>query len=85
MFDYDLHTAESVGAISRRRVDVVADGVAHALLSWWEADMLGDAYLYLGMIQEKQGKKAEAKKSYEQGQKISPASKQLAEALKRVS
>lgn len=43
------------------------------------------AWYYLGMIQEKQGKKAEAKQSYTNAQKLAPESKDVKEALKRVS
>ena len=41
-------------------------------------------WYYLGTIQEKQGKKAEAKASYLNAKKLAPASKEIAEALKRV-
>ena len=46
---------------------------------------LGDAHYSLGMIYEKQGRKAEAKASYQTAQKFFPKSKPIAEALKRVS
>jgi len=46
---------------------------------------LASAWYYLGMIQEKQGKKADAKQSYLNAQKLAPSSKQIVEALKRVS
>jgi tetratricopeptide (TPR) repeat protein len=42
-------------------------------------------WYYLGMIQEKQGKKAEAKTSYTNAKKLAPEAKHIAEALKRVS
>jgi Tfp pilus assembly protein PilF len=42
-------------------------------------------WYYLGMIQEKQGKKAEAKASFLNAKKLAPQSKEIAEALKRVS
>jgi len=45
----------------------------------------GSAWYWLGMIQEKQGKKAEAKQSYANALKLVPASKEVTEALKRVS
>ena len=43
------------------------------------------AWYYIGMIQEKQGKKADAKQSYLNAQKLAPTSKDITEALKRVS
>jgi tetratricopeptide (TPR) repeat protein len=43
------------------------------------------AWYYLGMIQEKQGKKAEAKASYANALKLVPNDKGITEALKRVS
>ncbi|HVE72890.1 MAG TPA: tetratricopeptide repeat protein [Thermoanaerobaculia bacterium] len=43
------------------------------------------AWSALGLIQEKQGKKAEAKASYTNALKIVPGDKGLIEALKRVS
>jgi tetratricopeptide (TPR) repeat protein len=43
------------------------------------------AWYWLGMIQEKQGKSAEARQSYTNALKLSPESKDYAEALKRVS
>lgn len=43
------------------------------------------AWLALGLIQEKQGKKTDAKASYGKGLKLSPEDKDLNEALKRVS
>jgi tetratricopeptide (TPR) repeat protein len=46
---------------------------------------LASAHYYLGMIYEKQGKKAEAKQSYAAALKMNPASKTFNEALKRVS
>ena len=46
---------------------------------------LASAWYWLGMIQEKQGKKAEARQSYLNAQKLAPELKDLSEALKRVS
>lgn len=46
---------------------------------------LASAWYYLGMVQEKQGKKADAKQSYQNGLKLAPTSKDINEALKRVS
>ncbi len=43
------------------------------------------AWYTLGMLQEKQGKKAEAKASFANGLKAAPGDKTLTEALKRVS
>ena len=43
------------------------------------------AWFWLGMIQEKQGRKAEARESYLNAQKLLPEMKELPEALKRVS
>ena len=43
------------------------------------------AYYYLGSIYEKQGKKAQAKRSYQAALKLNPSHKQASEALKRVS
>jgi tetratricopeptide (TPR) repeat protein len=43
------------------------------------------AWYWLGMIQEKQGKKADARQSYANAQKLSPEAKDINEALKRVS
>ena len=43
------------------------------------------AWYWLGMIQEQQGKKAEARQSYTKAQKLSPDAKDVIEALKRVS
>jgi tetratricopeptide (TPR) repeat protein len=45
---------------------------------------LGSAWYWLGMIQEKQGKKAEARQSYLTAQKLAPDLKEAAEALKRI-
>jgi len=50
-----------------------------------EEPSLASAWYYLGMVQEKQGKKAEAKQSYANGLKLAPSSKEISEALKRVS
>lgn len=46
---------------------------------------IGNAWYWLGKIQEKQGKKADARQSYLNAQKLLPDSKDIAEALKRVS
>ena len=46
---------------------------------------LSSAWYFLGQIYEKQGKKAEARSSYHQAQKLAPGSKDITEALKRVS
>lgn len=46
---------------------------------------LGSAWYWLGMIQEQQGKKAEARQSYTNARKLAPDSKDFREALKRVS
>lgn len=46
---------------------------------------LASAWYYLGMIQEKQGRKADAKQSYVNAQKLAPTSKEVSAALKRVS
>jgi tetratricopeptide (TPR) repeat protein len=46
---------------------------------------LGSAWYWLGMIQEKQGRNAEARQSYTNAQKLAPELKDAAEALKRVS
>jgi tetratricopeptide (TPR) repeat protein len=46
---------------------------------------LSRAWYWLGMIQEKQGKTAEARQSYTNSLKIVPDSKDVSEALKRVS
>ena len=46
---------------------------------------LASAWYYLGMLQEKTGRKADAKQSYLNAQKLAPTSKDIAEALKRVS
>jgi tetratricopeptide (TPR) repeat protein len=43
------------------------------------------AWYTLGMLQEKQGKKADAKASFSKGLKLAPGDKTLTEALKRVS
>jgi tetratricopeptide (TPR) repeat protein len=43
------------------------------------------AWYFLGTIQEKQGKKAEAKASYTNAKKLAPNAKDISEALKRVS
>ena len=42
-------------------------------------------WYYLGMIYEKQGKKAEARQSYAAALKMNPSSKTFSEAMKRVS
>jgi cytochrome c-type biogenesis protein CcmH/NrfG len=42
-------------------------------------------WYFLGLIQEKQGKKAEAKASYTNAKKLAPKAKDITEALKRVS
>jgi tetratricopeptide (TPR) repeat protein len=46
---------------------------------------LARAWYWLGMIQEQQGKKAEARQSYMNSRKLAPDSKDVSEALKRVS
>ena len=46
---------------------------------------LAYAWYFLGMIQEKQGKKSEAKASYATAKKLAPNAKDIAEAFKRVS
>ena len=46
---------------------------------------LSTAWYWLGMIQEKQGKKSEARQSYLNAQKLAPESKDINDALKRVS
>jgi tetratricopeptide (TPR) repeat protein len=46
---------------------------------------LAITHYYLGMVYEKQGKKAEAKQSYAAALKMNPGSKTYTEALKRVS
>ncbi len=46
---------------------------------------LGGAHWRLGMIMEKRGNKAEAKKNYETAVKLDPTLKEAKEALKRVS
>lgn len=46
---------------------------------------LARAHYWLGTIQEKSGRKAEAKASYETSLKLSPGAKDVTEALKRVS
>ena len=46
---------------------------------------LANTHYYLGMIYEKQGKKAEAKQSYAAAVKMNPGAKAFNEALKRVS
>jgi tetratricopeptide (TPR) repeat protein len=43
------------------------------------------AWYFLGLIQEKQGKKAEARASYTNAKKLAPNAKDISEALKRVS
>lgn len=46
---------------------------------------LARAYYWLGRIYEKQGRKADAKEQYTMSLRMAPASKDVAEALKRVS
>lgn len=46
---------------------------------------LASTYYFLGMVYEKQGKKAEAKQSYAAALKMNPQSKAFNEAMKRVS
>jgi len=46
---------------------------------------IGSAWYWLGMIQEKEGKKADARQSYLNAQKLLPEATDVAEALKRVS
>jgi len=43
------------------------------------------AWFWLGMVHEKQGRKADAKQSYTNALKLTPESKNIKEALKRVS
>ena len=45
---------------------------------------VGVAWYWLGMIQEMQGKKAEAKQSYLMAQKLAPDLNEATEALKRM-
>jgi Tfp pilus assembly protein PilF len=46
---------------------------------------LASAQYYLGVVYEKEGRRPEAKQSYEAALKLNPTHKQAAEALKRVS
>lgn len=46
---------------------------------------LASAHYFLGSVYENQGKKAEAKRSYEAALKLNPSLKRASEALKRVS
>jgi tetratricopeptide (TPR) repeat protein len=46
---------------------------------------LANTHYWLGMIYEKQGRKADAKQEYQASLKLNPALKQSSEALKRVS
>jgi tetratricopeptide (TPR) repeat protein len=46
---------------------------------------LANAHYYLGLVCEKEGKKAEAKQNYETALKLNPTLKDAPEALKRVS
>ncbi len=46
---------------------------------------LASAHYYLGVVYEKQGKKPEARQSYQAALKLNPSHKQASEALKRVS
>jgi Tfp pilus assembly protein PilF len=46
---------------------------------------LANAHYLLGMVYEKEGKKAEAKASYANALRLAPGSKEITEALKRVS
>jgi tetratricopeptide (TPR) repeat protein len=46
---------------------------------------LANAHYWLGEVYEKQGRKAEAKTSYQSALKLNPSLKQASEALKRVS
>lgn len=46
---------------------------------------LASAHYYLGAIYEKQGKKAEARQSYQAALKLNPGLKRASEALKRIS
>lgn len=50
-----------------------------------EEPSIAGAHYWLGMIYEKQGRKADAKRSYETALKLNPALKPASEALKRVS
>jgi tetratricopeptide (TPR) repeat protein len=50
-----------------------------------EEPAIGRAWYWLGMIQEKQGKNADARQSYANAQKLMPDAKDVIEALKRVS
>ena len=46
---------------------------------------LASAWYWLGMIEEKQGKQADAQQSYRNALKLAPDSKNVREALKRVT
>jgi hypothetical protein len=48
------------------------------------ADRGGHAWYWLGMLQEKQGRKAEAKQSFTNANRLMPGDKNITEALKRV-
>ena len=50
-----------------------------------EEPALATAWYWLGMIQEKQGKVADARQSYTNAQRLAPDMKEVKEALKRVS
>ena len=50
-----------------------------------EEPSLAGAWYWLGTIQEKQGRKAEAKQSYSNANRLAPESQEISDALKRVS
>src|SRR6185436_18715424 len=50
-----------------------------------EEPQLVSAWFYLGKLYEAQGRKADAKQAYLSAQKLAPKSKEIAEAVKRVS
>jgi tetratricopeptide (TPR) repeat protein len=51
----------------------------------YDEPTLARAWYWLGMIQEKEGKKPEARQSYTNAQQLTPDAKDINEALKRVS
>ncbi len=76
------HAADSAGNYAR------GEETLKKYLAYTPADnepSHANAWLNLGVIQEKQGRKAEARQSYVNAQKLAPQSKTVAEALKRVS
>lgn len=66
-------------------IDILEKAASYSPKSAEAHFYLANAHYFLGAIYENEGKKAEAKQSYQPTLKLNPSLKQASEALKRVS